>query len=61
MDLLFATDSWLNSKAESTFATLKMQNIELVQTTRLRDSIGNPEIALEPLAIRDLSLVVADQ
>ena len=61
MDLLFATDSWLNSKAESTFAMLKEQNPELVQASHRGEKVGNPEIGLEPLATRGLSLVVADK
>ncbi len=61
MDLLFATDSWWNWKAESTFAKLKAQNPELVQTTRLGETLGNPEAALELRTTRGPSLVVASE
>ena len=61
MDLLFAANSWWNWKAESTFAKLKAQNPKLVQTTRLEETLGNPEAALELRTTRAPSLVVASE
>lgn len=61
MDLLFASDSWLNSKAEATFAKLKAQNPELVQTTRLEETTKNPEAALELRTARGPSLAIASE
>ena len=46
MDLLFATNSWWNWDAESTFARLREENPELVQAARRTGSVGvgDPEI-----------------
>lgn len=46
MDLLFADDSWWNWNAEKTFARLKEENPELVQTAQRGTSFINPETGL---------------
>ena len=43
MDLLFATNSWWNWDAESTFARLREENPELVQAARRTGSVADPE------------------
>ncbi|KAI9811426.1 MAG: hypothetical protein M1827_005409 [Pycnora praestabilis] len=56
MDLLFASDSWFNWKAEENFARLKMENPELVQTAAGR-AVVDPETGLPRRVSRGMSLV----
>ena len=59
MDLLFATNSWWNWDAESTFARLREENPELVQAARRTGSIGvvDPETGMRRKSVRGPSLV----
>ena len=58
MDLLFATDSWWNWDAESTFARLREENPELVQAARAGSMVaGDPETGPRRKSTRGPSLV----
>ena len=58
MDLLFATNSWWNWDAESTFARLREENPELVQVARRGGSVVDPETGgVRRKSVRGPSLV----
>lgn len=46
MDLLFASDSWFNWKAEETFAVLKAQNPDIVHAASRGHSLVNPDAVM---------------
>lgn len=46
MDLLFASDSWFNWKAEEKFTVLKAQNPDLVQAASRGYSVVDPEAVM---------------
>ena len=57
MDLLFATNSWWNWDAESTFALLREENPELIQAAQRGQSVVDPETGLKHKTARGPSLV----
>ena len=57
MDLLFATNSWWNWDAESTFARLREENPELVQAAKRTGSVVDPETGVRRKSVRGPSLV----
>ena len=60
MDLLFASDSWWNWDAESTFARLKEENPELVQAAQRHQSVvsgGEIPLPSKRKGSRGMSLV----
>lgn len=46
MDLLFASDSWFNWKAEETFAVLKAENPDLVHAASRGHSLVDPRATM---------------
>lgn len=60
MDLLFASDSWFNQKAEEKFAVLKAQNPDVVQAPSRGHSLVDPEAIMTKRRLSSRGMNVVD-